>query len=82
MRTAITPGRGVRPEASTGFFLMLLMSLSALLLAWDMAASDAGWGALGTVHLAMQGILAVAALGSGSTGAVLWIGPRHAHPAA
>lgn len=63
------------PDPATGFFLMLLMAAATLLLTWDAAANE-GWSGLSVVHAAMQAVLLLAALGSGSTGAVVWIGHR------
>jgi hypothetical protein len=68
----------IRSDPATGFFLMLLMAASLLLLAWDIGTGAGGWGGLAVVHAAMQTILLMAAVGTGSTGAVVWIG----HPPA
>jgi hypothetical protein len=72
---------GIRSDPSTGFFLMFLMAAAMLLLAWDLAAGAGTWSGLSVVHAAMQTILLMAAVGTGSTGAVLWIGhpPQRAH---
>lgn len=65
--------QGQMGDAVLGFFLMLLMAFAMVLLAWDVAANP-GWGGLSAVHAAIQTLLVMAAVASGSVGAVLWIG--------
>lgn len=65
-----------------GMFLLALWSASMVLLTWDMTASasascPADTTCLGSgfegVHAAMQAILFLLALGTGGTGARLWL---------
>lgn len=60
-------------DPSLGLFLMALWSIAMLLLTWDMSTAPT-WQGLAGVHFVMEAILLLAALGTGSTGAALWIG--------
>jgi hypothetical protein len=69
----------VHSDPSLGLFLMALWSAAMLLFTWDMASAPTDWEGLAAVHLVMQAILLLAALGTGSAGAAVWIGkPAHA----
>lgn len=83
-RTAPSPGDGMMQartsDRSLGLFLMALWSVAILLYTWDMATAPT-WDGLAGVHAVMQSILLIAALGTGATGAALWIGKPAPPPA-
>jgi hypothetical protein len=78
-----TPDGGAR---FTGIFLMALWGLAMVVYTGDMAASDActtsscAWTGLAAIHTAMQGILLLAAIGTGAAGAGIWFGSMRAVP--
>ncbi|HUR62387.1 MAG TPA: hypothetical protein VM286_08515 [Candidatus Thermoplasmatota archaeon] len=70
-------------DRSVGMFLLALWSASMVVLTWDMTASATGGCPVDTtclatgfdgIHATMQAILFLLALGTGATGAKIWLG--------